>query len=417
MSAPGSRRRCDTEHNDSESWDMLAPIPRSEKQAMGQLRLYFFVVYGGWGFLLPFLNLFYRRQGLTGTEIGLLGTIAALMGLVVAPFWGRWSDRSASPQRLLQGALLGTAVAVSLLSQQHAFGGMAVIVAVNAMIVSGIEPLSNVMALDFQQPRKGSGFGSVRLAGSLGWAVLAYASGWLVEQTGLFSAFVGYVVGMLVSLVVLGFPQLSRAVDATSKSRAGGRQVMAELARDRVMVALAVALLVGWISRNGIYQFEAIYLDELGARESIIGLATTVGALMEIPGMLWADRFLKRFGAISVLRASYGLRALLMGAVLLMPGIPTILVARAIGGVSYSFFIVSLVDFIREQAPFGQRATVLALYTVTLRNIITMASAPLGGMFYDAWGAYWLYALALVGGILSWGILGAVGRYTVRERV
>ncbi len=44
-----------------------------------RLRLYYFTLYGGLGSLFPFLNLFYRRHGLAGAEIGMLGTIAAAM--------------------------------------------------------------------------------------------------------------------------------------------------------------------------------------------------------------------------------------------------------------------------------------------------------------------------------------------------
>ena len=74
------------------------------------LRLYYFLLIGGGGFLFPFINLFYTQQGLSGTEIGLLSTFASLAALIAAPWWGRRSDATSHPRRLLQFGLLATSV-------------------------------------------------------------------------------------------------------------------------------------------------------------------------------------------------------------------------------------------------------------------------------------------------------------------
>ena len=59
---------------------------------LSTLRLYYFLLIGGGGFLFPFINLFYTQQGLSGTEIGLLSTFASLAALIAAPWWGRRGD-------------------------------------------------------------------------------------------------------------------------------------------------------------------------------------------------------------------------------------------------------------------------------------------------------------------------------------
>ncbi len=43
----------------------------------------------------------------------------------------------------------------------------------------------------------------------------------------------------------------------------------------------------------------------------------------------------------------------------------------------------------------------LALFNVTLANMISMAASPLGGVGFDLFGAYWLYAFALAGFLLA----------------
>jgi hypothetical protein len=44
-------------------------------------RLYDFTGTGADGFLIPFIGFFYQHQGLTGTRIGLLGTVTAITSL------------------------------------------------------------------------------------------------------------------------------------------------------------------------------------------------------------------------------------------------------------------------------------------------------------------------------------------------
>jgi hypothetical protein len=39
----------------------------------------------GWGFILPFINLFYVHLGLSGTQIGTIGSVSSIAGLVVSP--------------------------------------------------------------------------------------------------------------------------------------------------------------------------------------------------------------------------------------------------------------------------------------------------------------------------------------------
>ena len=78
---------------------------------------------------------------------------------------------------------------------------------------------------------------------------------------------------------------------------------------------------------------------------------------------------------------------------------------RLVLGIQFSFFSVGLVAYINAYSPKTYRATMMALYAMTLRNLMMMVGSPLTGMVYDAAGAYWLYALGLVGSVLGWLVL------------
>ena len=121
-------------------------MPQSQRN-LNWLRLYYLALGGGGGFLMPFISLFYQKQGLSGTEIGLLSTFVGVAALLIAPQWGRLSDAAAAPRRWLQLELIASGLCMLVLSQQAGFVIMAAIVTLDALLSAGISPGSDVLVL------------------------------------------------------------------------------------------------------------------------------------------------------------------------------------------------------------------------------------------------------------------------------
>lgn len=396
----------------------MPTLSRNYRRQYWLIRAYYFLFLGAFSCLTPFLGLFYRRQGLSGAQIGILGTIGALVGLVIAPNWTRWSDRLAHPRPLLQAAFLGSALGYLVLSQQASFNWIALLVGLIAVLLSGIEPVSDAMALRVAQEQENSRFGSIRLWGSLGWALVVYLAGWLVETRGIQAAFWGYTGFILLTVVVTQFlvpGDKSPHTPGTGNGHATW-DVVAAVLRDRGLIALSISLALVWFVRSGLYQFQAIYMDQLGAAESLIGLVNTLSGLMELPSMLWADHLATRFGSHRLMGAGFLLFALSAATIVVLPRIPTFLLVGALSGVAFSFYNVALVVFVDERAPHGQTATVLALVMVTLRGLVQILAAPLSGLAYDRFGPYWLYVAATLGTLLGWALFRSLVS-GVRSRV
>lgn len=369
---------------------------RQQQSHLNRLKLFYLIYFGAGGFLLPFLNLFYERQGLSGTQIGMLGTVGAVTALLAAPLIGRMSDRMGNPRRLLQITLIFSAVFYLIISRQTMFLPIAVLTIFVTIADSGIGPLSTMLALDTGIEGQENRFGSVRVWGSLGWAIVVLIAGFLVEKYGLLTSFAGYAIMFVLSagiLFIFQTPKLAGQPRETISQRALVRSILG----DRSMVGLALSLTLLWVARAGIWKFQALYLDSLGAGEGLIGITSMVGSVVELPAMFLADRIAQRRGSVRLLGMTYLTYALTAVIVLFLPRIPTIIFTEAVGGMAYSFFTVSVVMFINERSPHGYTATVMALYSVTLHGLTSMFSSPLSGVIFDRYGPYWLYAVAAVG--------------------
>ena len=94
-----------------------------------------------------------------------------------------------------------------------------------------------------------------------------------------------------------------------------------------------------------------------------------------------------------------------MIAVLLFPSIEMLMLMRIVVGLQFSFYSVGIIAYITSYTRRSYRVTTLALFTITLRNLVVMVGNPLSGLVYDSAGAYWLYAIGLAGSLLGWGAL------------
>ena len=380
----------------------MSQVDSPRRRDLWLTRLYYFVMLGGSGFIQPFLNLYYTRVGLSGTSIGIITATGAIISLVVAPMWTNASQHHQHPRRLLQLALILTALFYLLLGMQTVFWGILMVAALRALVSAGISPISDALTLSVTHASK-SGFGSVRVWASMGWIIVTLLGGGLIEQTGFSSAFIGVtVVTFAGAFILIPITPHYFSRKTSGQLPLGIIATLRRVLTNRAMLGLMAMLTIIGIMNNGVGQFETVYLNTLGAKETMLGIAGVMSAIVEIPCMLWADRLTHQRGARKLLLISM----LMMGFVRLMvfiaPSIGMILAERALSGVAFSVYTVALIGYINEQSSPQETGTVLALYTVTLANLVGIIAAPLSGIAYDAFGARWLYAFAIVGYGLGW---------------
>jgi hypothetical protein len=87
-------------------------------------RAYYFAFMGGWGLILPFINLFYVSLGLSGTQIGTVGSVSSIVGLVGSPIIVSEIKKRPQARGILQASLMLGTIGYFLLGQQTVFLGI-----------------------------------------------------------------------------------------------------------------------------------------------------------------------------------------------------------------------------------------------------------------------------------------------------
>lgn len=373
-------------------------FPKIRNRDLFFARAYYFAYLGGWGFILPFINLFYVNLGLSGTQIGTIGSVSSTVGLIVSPILVTEIKKRPQARGILQASLILGAVVYFLLGQQTAFLPIILIVLLQSLVGAGIMLASDAMAVHVSE-EAGTGYGSVRVWASVGWIITVLTSGWLIEEKGFQAGFLGvslmWLSAALVTLLIRSRYFISP--NFAEKHKSNLRTALKHITQDRTLLGYAVAVIFMGFLNNGVLQFENVFLSELGASKQLISVAGILSAIVELPFMIIADRYVRRVGAHRVILFAVTMTLFQRAAVLLLPSIATIMVVRFIGGVAFSCLTIAAVFLISSRTHPNETGTVLAIYTVTLSGLVTVLAAPVSGAIFDAVGARWLYALATTG--------------------
>jgi PPP family 3-phenylpropionic acid transporter len=239
----------------------------------------------------------------------------------------------------------------------------------------------------------------VRVWASLGWILSVLLSGALIERFGFLAGFTGIGLMWIIGAGLLVFlsPRYFVAHVDVEISRPSLRTALHHVLHDRTLLGFAVAIIFIGFLNNGVLQFENVFLSQLGASKQLISVAGILSAVVELPFMIFADRFVRRMGAHRVMILALSMIVLQRAAVLIFPSIAAIMIVRFLGGTSFSFYTISYMGIISSRTKAAETGTVLALYTVTLAGLVSMLAAPISGAIFDAIGARWLYGLAVAG--------------------
>jgi len=259
-------------------------------------------------------------------------------------------------------------------------------------------PVSDSMAVAVSK-ETGGGYGSIRVFASVGWIVAVLSSGWLIERFNFIAGFIGVSSMWILGALLISFIQNRYFINKQNAQipKTNILSTAKRIVSDRTLLGFAIALIFIGFMNSGVLQFENVFLSELGASKQLISVAGILSAIVELPFMFYADRYVRRYGASRVLFIAIIITMLQRTVVLLAPSIATIMIVRFFGGTAFSLYTVSYIGLISSRTDESQTGTVLALYTVTLASLVNILAAPVSGMIFDVIGARWLYALSASG--------------------
>ncbi len=360
---------------------------------------FFFLQYAGYATMGPFLVLYYQDLGLSGAQIGLLTGITPLVTFICSPVWTRAADRTGRHRALMSVSLLAGIAALIVFPLVPGFLPVFAIAVLLNVFLSPVTPFADNATMHMLGERR-SMYGRVRIGGTLGYGIAASMAGLLVHRFGLPSAFWACAAMFALSYFVSLRLTHSDVSPGANRSGPGLRTLLADR---RWIPFIALAFSGGLALASFGYLFP--YMKELGASASMMGLALTIGTIVELPILFFAHRLIHRFSSHAVLGFALvvtGIRMLLFAA---NSSVELVLVIQVLNGATFPLMWVAGVAYANDHAPPGLTTTSQGIFNAMVNGIGVAVGGFIGGPLLERLGGRGLY---LVFGVIVLGILAVV---------
>lgn len=317
----------------------------------------------GFGIVLPILPIYARDFGAEGLEVGLLVAVYSLVQLVMAPLWGRLSDRVGRRPVLILG-LLGSAAAYVVFARADSLAVLFL-----SRVIGGIGgstiPVAQAYIADVTPPERRAGnMGLIGVAFGLGFVIGPLLGGPVLSGMSPGSpAAPGYAAAALCltnAIVAIFFLRESRPPGAAAaSSRFALRAAFARVAKSRqILFTLATYLCVtmAFASLQPTLSLLAAERFTMGLREAgyLFALLGLVSAIVQ-GGIV--RRVVPRTGELTLMRASALPFAAGLALVGLSSGTPLFLTGLVLIGIGYGGTIPSILGLLsRAEEPERQGA-------------------------------------------------------------
>jgi PPP family 3-phenylpropionic acid transporter len=346
------------------------------------IRILYFLVFCCTASWLPVLADFCYNKGLSAAEASLVLSTTPIMMFAVQPLYGFLSDRFGYKKSLLIASSLAS---ISYLIYLTGDGFYWILLSTFLMSVfyNTIQPLLDSISLKLIEVDKQLSYGSLRVAGALGWSLTGLVIGQVIDQFDIKFIFLVSSISMALFFVFTLF----------MKSRSEGKLIVETLTlkgasqlivNKQLMILLAVVLLVS-IAGTSIWNFYSLYMKENGASATLVSYGLSFQGLVEIPFFYFSARIIARLGMRTTLLITViatALRLVLYSFI----SIPEFtLPIELLHGISWSLFWVVCVELV---------------YKLVEKELLATGQSLLYAAYYGAGaviGNYWVGYLSEMG--------------------
>jgi len=299
---------------------------------------------------------------------------------VAAPVWAGIADYFGLHRKILPLIIFMTMPFVAVLGAANSFLVLLPAIIFYGICNSPIMSLSDNSVLSYLGPDRHN-YGHVRLWGSIGWGLLGWLSGVMVDRWGPTAAYVGFIIFMtLETWVALKMPE-PEIVKGVPYWVNLGRVI-----KDNRWIAFLVGSLLMGISFSFITNYFYLFLEGIGAPSSLTGLSVAASVVLELPFFIFSATLIRKISARGLIIFSFFvlILRLLFSSMLTNPywGVAV----NMLHGPFYSTYWTGAVNYAREIAPRGLGASAQALFAASFFGFGGIMGALLGGWLFTQFG-------------------------------
>ncbi|MDA3940820.1 MAG: MFS transporter [Spirochaetia bacterium] len=371
----------------------------------------YFIYFATIATVVPYLQQILKMQGFRAYEIGLLLGIYEITGVFGPLLVGWFADKIGKYRIILLILAVGSSISFLFFIFDIGFITAALVLILFGMMYRPIASLTDALA-SRTLPFAIRQYGYARIWGSIGFVGISFFYqiwGFLDTSSPERVIFIFLILMGLLFFSNLTLPVISGASTPNSgnlypNSKTNEKQNLLKIIKSMPMpfwIGISAAFIIK-MSMSGYYSFFSIYLNEIYKINSISGI-WGLGALAEIPVVLWGSRFVVRYGVGKML----GLAAI--GTVIrfliyaIAPPLPFMLIAQLFHALSFGLLHITIIVLINNMIPEKSRALSMAIFGGLSYGLAGFIGSSLSGLILETSGFSVMYlfcALISFGAVL-----------------
>lgn len=323
--------------------DSFTTVPvTSNSVPYWRLSAFYFSYFAVLGVLVPYWGLYLESLGFSPESIGFLMAIPLATKIVAPNIWGWLADSVSRSKSLLPLAAALALIIFSSLFWTADFVWLASAMVGFSFFWNATLPNMEATTLNFLGDRWHR-YGVVRLWGSVGFIVLVWSMGWVIDAHGVSTVLSAICVCLAAMwLSVVSIPD--RAPSPLRQETAGGHPAL----KPQVIAFLLCCMLMQ-ASHAPFYAFFTLYLEAYGYQGSLIGGLWALGVVAEILVFLNMHRLFSRFRFATLLQFSFAVAVLRWVLVAAFPQyLSVLLFAQLLHAVTFGVYHASAIQLIHR---------------------------------------------------------------------
>lgn len=339
----------------------------------------------------PFTVIFLQDKGLSNTAIGTILSINSFIVIFAQPFWGMISDRIRSVKKVFLLCLITSTIVIQFFPVIPSAIGMGILLAALAIFEAPLGALMDSLVIQQIRNEPDLSYGSIRLWGSLGYAVFAYLFGLVVDKAPMHYNFIIFAVMATITILIT-----RKIKDKGSASSISFKEMrISQLLKNYSYISFLLFSIVIYIPHRASFSFLPNLLALVGASPGTQGIVAAIMAFSEIPLFLAGHKLLKRFKPIHLILGSSLFFLLRQVAYLTAKTPEQVILAQLFHGPSFALFLNGAVYYIDSLAPDKLKSTAQTLATSLYNGVSGILANYGGGWVIDNLGIRKLYSIGI----------------------
>lgn len=335
---------------------------------------------------MPFLTAYYKLHGIDTFRIGILTTIGCFSSILVQPIWAKFSDASGKAKSWAIRITILSGCSLILYLCGTSFATFLIATIATTLFLTSIS--SQIDAIVIRNCYKNDySFANVRLGGTIGYAIFVVIAGRINSREPKFSFALGLILYMVLAALLCRLPdsENSRPVVNNNTYYSWRLPKIKELFPDKEVYFVLIYAFIYQIGASFLGTFQGVYVLEAGRGQREIGVLQCISACSEIPILLLAKNFEKKFGIMTIISAS----SLLMGIRILvfsLGSFPYFILAQMMQGCTYMLMYYFSAIYVSQKANVGREAEAQSLLYLIQTGLASMIGNIGGGVLVNRIG-------------------------------